>query len=124
MEITAWEIYWVMQLDSIRGVLGLAAGLCGTALVLMGAFIPLFMLEWDDSKFLRVFIYLSAPTLAFSVLIGTAGHSFLPSSKTAAAMIVVPAIVNSEAIQDEAGEIYQLAKQALRDVVSDDEVAE
>jgi hypothetical protein len=41
----------------------------------------------------------------------------LPSTKTAAAMVVLPAIANNETLHTEAGELYGLAKQALKEAV-------
>lgn len=39
--------------------------------------------------------------------------------KTAAAMLVLPAIVNNPTAQREAGEVYQLAKKALRNAAEE-----
>lgn len=41
-----------------------------------------------------------------------------PSSKTIAIMVVAPAIVNSEPIQKDLPEIYNLAKDALKDALA------
>lgn len=43
--------------------------------------------------------------------------SALPSTRTLAAMIVLPELVNNEQIQNEAGELYGLAKEALKQAV-------
>jgi hypothetical protein len=40
--------------------------------------------------------------------------TFLPSSKTIALMVVVPAVMNSEPIQKDLPELYQMAKEALK----------
>lgn len=39
-------------------------------------------------------------------------------------MLVIPAILNNEKIQDEAGELYQLAKQGLQRIVADEKQSE
>lgn len=39
-------------------------------------------------------------------------------------MFVIPAIVNNEKVQDEAEELYQLAKQGLKQIVADGEKTE
>ena len=108
--ISPFEIYLVMQLDSL---VGLAIGfsiLFGVA-TLFAVFAAL-----DDA--------LDRPIFALSVtagpfLVAALTAALLPSSKTAAAMVVIPAIANNEKIQDEASELYQLAKQGLKQVIAD-----
>lgn len=104
--ISPWTIYWVMQLDSI----GVAVG----HMSFVGAFILL--LAWvylvAEADSLAGYIAASAATLVWLVVLAAA--IFLPSTKTAAAMFVIPAVANNQTIQREAGELYDLAKQALR----------
>lgn len=45
--------------------------------------------------------------------------TLIPTSRQMAAIIVLPAIVNNENVQKEAGELYQLAKQGLTKLVND-----
>ena len=53
--------------------------------------------------------------MAFIIAIAmTITCAFFPNSKTIALMIVVPAIINSEPIQKDLPEIYQMAKDALK----------
>jgi len=47
-----------------------------------------------------------------------------PSSKTMAMMKVIPAIANNEDVQGECKELYGLAKQGLKELVTDDEEGE
>ncbi|MGE8279072.1 MAG: hypothetical protein ACN6O2_01435 [Stenotrophomonas sp.] len=107
--ISPFEIYLVMQLDSL---VGLAIGFS----ILFGA-ATLFAVfaVFDDCD--RPILALSVTAGPFLVAVLTA--ALLPSSKTAAAMVVIPAIANNEKIQDEAGELYQLAKQGLTQVIAD-----
>ena len=44
----------------------------------------------------------------------------IPSSKTVAAMYVIPALANNEALKIESKELYELAKGALKDMVKED----
>lgn len=128
--ISPWEIYLVLQLDTIGATLGitsvlLVAGILVTAVV--GGFekgasntYP----EMEISKRERAngerlhrwtfrLIWLAVPLLAVNAL--------LPSSKTAAAMIIIPAIANNETIQKEAADLYGLAKQALTEAIKPDD---
>lgn len=45
-------------------------------------------------------------------------QSLIPSSKTVALMVVVPAILNSEPIQKDLPEIYRMAKDALKQILT------
>ncbi|NGM56522.1 hypothetical protein G5C63_19645 [Stenotrophomonas pavanii] len=111
--ISAWEIYWVMQLDTIRFASGLASIAGLAALVFL---VPVAVDAYDDGKAMKR-VLLVSPML----LIPIAAATFLPSSKTAAAMIVIPAIANNERFQAEAGDLYQLAKQGLQKLVADEQ---
>ena len=106
--ISAFEVYLVMQLDSIRTML-LVSGVIGTAFC-FSAFVTVF--EFEDTPRWLKFIF------GLCILFGFAS-GLLPSSKTAAAMILVPALASEEVVEPvaaEARELYQLAKQALREV--------
>lgn len=116
--ISPWTVYWILQLDSISVALG-------TFVVISLAsalFVPLlagliFDLDEDDLRAILVKVWKPWAVLTLlAMLVGT----FLPSTKTAAAIIVLPAIANNESIQREAGDLYDLAKQALRQAVTDD----
>lgn len=127
-EISAWDIYWVLQLDSF---IAIAAALLVTGgVVSAGAVICGWIdLDWAESfpntcekqaksglvklKFAKR-LALAAIPLAFLV-------ALLPSSRTAAAMYVLPAIVNNKTLQKEAGDLYGLAKQALQNAAGDEE---
>lgn len=104
--ISAWDVYLVMQLDSIRVVFFVFAILLGGAVVIM---IPLggMMGEAVHQK-LRWVIPVFVLTSILSVLV--------PSSKTAAAMLLVPALTSpqvTEPLTAEARELYGIAKQAI-----------
>lgn len=118
--ITPFNIYLVMQLDSIRDALGALAILVGAALVL-GAFMSALITDGDCFKD-RVWQRWVASLGALMLLV-SAVYAFLPSSKTAAAMIVLPALANNETVREEAGELYDLAKGALRSLSESEEPA-
>lgn len=115
--MNAWTIYWILQLDSIgRGLTGLyvAAGLVTAITVMFGAFAMI-----DGEEDLKKRCDLLAKRLGAACVALFVVSIFVPSTRTVAAMVIVPAIANNETIRKESGELYDLAKQALRDAVTD-----
>lgn len=111
--ISAWDVYWVMQLDSI----GMGLGFSGLILIVFGSLVFYACVESDDYR--GIWIAIPSVALAFIFWIGNA---FLPSSKTAAAMYIVPRLTSGEAIEamkPEARELYELAKDAIRELATD-----
>jgi hypothetical protein len=109
--ITPFEVYLVMQLDTITT----AAGLFGFAATCVGGFVMVVGFCEDETwaKWLGSTVFSLG---LFCLLLAT----FLPSTKTAAAMIVLPAITSDEVVKplgDEARGLYDLAKQALKKAV-------
>lgn len=131
--ITPWEIYWVLQLDSINAAItffAFIAALVGGVALIASAFCQ-FDSDPDawcaeSNKQIAARNKLRAPRLfgvAWRVLLFAAAPAwviatFLPSTSTAAAMIIAPKIINSPTVQHEAGDLYKLAKQALENAVS------
>lgn len=117
--ISPWEIYWVMQLDSIGAatrVLAVISALVAAAVWMVAGFMAMDAYGDDDKAAAKKFAaYGFKPGIAAGVLLFAS--AFIPSTKTAAAMFVIPAIANNEAIQREAGDLYQLAKDGLRELV-------
>lgn len=125
--MNVWTIYWILQLDSINAfmVAIMFVFLLATGFALMfgllessaGKVAP----EMDVSKreaargaaLLAVSKKTAIPAILASIMV-----AFLPSTKTVAAMVVLPAIANNETIRKESGELYQLAKQALREAAT------
>lgn len=109
--ISAWDVYWVLQLDSIAGMFVIAAIIFGLALI----FTPFFYLL-EEQKLPPHFKKMLATVIGCALV-----ATFLPSSKTAAAMILVPALTAPEVVAPvtgEAKELYSLAKQALKDLAN------
>lgn len=113
--ITPWEIYWVLQLDSLNGLFVSMAILGGmlSLLLVMGA-----MLMADDDPDVSKRCAWFAKLMVTIFAIGVLGATFVPPTKTAAAMVVLPAIVNNPTVQHETGDLYKLAKQALQNAVA------
>lgn len=116
--ISAFDVYLVMQLDHI------SSALCGIFIFSIIAFLPCFAIsalpssdcatEFDNelSRKCRKAAKLLGITSIAICFIAT----FIPSSTTAAAMILLPKIAsekNMQVVGKEAGELYGLAKKAL-----------
>jgi hypothetical protein len=115
--LSAWDVYMVMQLDCIRSAVG-----SFVFIFFVGVIVSAFIgghLYIDLGKGLKSFIPVSVLLLLFFGTLGA--QAFIPSSKTAAAMCMLPQIANSKMITEdmpkELSEMYPLAKQALKDLV-------
>lgn len=117
--LSPWDVYWVMQADSFCCLLlTLSVVLCvvaiGSGVIWLMCFsAPLSASEKTIGRALLNSLWVSVPA-SILLLIATAAA---PSTRTLAAMYVLPAIVNNEQIQDEAADLYELAKEGLRNVV-------
>lgn len=116
--ISPFEVYLVMQLDSIGVIFALA--FCALGLVVLVASIMcVFAVMDDDEDALATSKALFRKMITPFIFVAVIG-SLIPSSKTAAAMIILPALTSKEVTEPlakEGKELYALAKQALRDAV-------
>lgn len=117
--ITPFEVYLVMQLSSISCAIGIVA----VALFLAGVFyiLPLSTPYGESKEALARWRKAQRRCFIWAGILW-ALCALLPDSKTAAAMIVVPAITSDEVVapvKDEAKELYGLAKQALQNLAND-----
>ena len=118
--ITTFWLYIILQLDAIREtavgfaiLFGLASGGCIIGIMVNTC-------DHDDWKIKTIhkvaticsigIFMLSAITLALA-----------PTSRNAALIAILPAVVNNETIQTEASELYDLAKEGMRNLVSPEE---
>lgn len=109
--VTPFEVYVVMQLDTVI----VSAFVFGMLLFIVGAF----YVAVGSEDYSRGMFWAGVVSFALGILCILAG-TFLPSTKTAAAMIVLPAITSEEVVAPvsaEARELYDLAKQAIRKAV-------
>lgn len=108
--MTPSQIYWVLQLDSIVAGCIILAVLTAVLCVVMT--IITCANDFDS---------LIAPLLAaFNMLLMVTfiiAASFIPSTKTAAAMYVIPRVVNNEVIQADMLEIYKLGMDKVKSVL-------
>ena len=109
MTLTAWDIYWVTRLDEISIALGLA--ITALLIVLALSTFVYFVTEFEIKGAKKLACGL-VPWIIGLALVNT----FIPNTKQAAAMIVLPAIVNSEAVQQIPGELTTLAREWLQEL--------
>ena len=108
MNITPSMIYWIMKLDDIQ---------CLFFLIAVGAFVACIVsafISLDDGELAKRVVGRSMIVLIVSLIIGT----FVPSTKQAAAMYVVPAIANSDALEkviNDPGDLYNIGVNALKE---------
>lgn len=122
MEITESTIYWITRLDGIHNFLGILGVItCAPAVLSLIAFCVNFMTSEGEEEFhmamkleLRAFLIGIVLFVVFSLV-----SVFIPTTKEMALIKVLPAISNSrfvsEELPKEAGEIYMLAKEALKE---------
>lgn len=119
MTISPWTLYWVLTLDNIKDfctiimiVTTIALVLTSTILV-TNSFAPL--IEGKPLRAYKCSLYITLVLFVGSLI----GNAFIPSTKQMAAIIVVPAIVNSKIVQEdipnEAKELYKLTKDAVEE---------
>lgn len=111
--MTAWDVYWMMQADQLRGLFLLGAAVSGFS----SFFLTLTFSEIGDEatvdgtkSFWRCVKWAWAATALFG-----AAAVVTPSTKTIAAMYVLPRLANNEQLQKDAGEVYELAVEALKE---------
>lgn len=109
MTLSAWDIYWVTRLDEISIALTFAIPVLIAVLALSMFIYAVSEFELQGARKLAVKL--------IPWIVGlTAVNVFIPNTKQAAAMIVLPAIVNSEAVQQIPNELTTLAREWLQEL--------
>ena len=119
MTLSAWDIYLVTRMD-------LLLAFFVAVVVLSAVCIAFFACRWVDASDYcdgkenadkkRAYAAKRIMTFFCPLLVGACGAVLTPSTKTVAAMIVLPAIVNSEAVQQIPGELTTLAREWLQEL--------
>ena len=112
--ITSSEVYWIMQMDSIKSGVTIPALLFGV-IALVAIIVGLVLIIDPDDvgcKKQGLWMTLVSPFILCLCLL----TSLIPSTKTLATMYALPAIVNNETVQTECKELYSIAKSALKDL--------
>jgi hypothetical protein len=114
--ITPSTIYWIGQCDQIRCILGPAAviGLLFAIFLTIGAVCSTF--DRSTPLFLRNLLFVLAPLSWAVMFVAVIGLLFIPTTKTVAAMYVVPAIVNNEKLNDAGDRLYVLATEWMEEL--------
>lgn len=107
--MTPFTIYLWQSADSVELSFGMLAVLALTASCILWA---IFLVEKMDHLRKPAIIALSVGLASWALAV------LIPSSKTIAMMVAIPAIANSEPIQKDIPELYQLAKEALKEQIT------
>lgn len=119
--MSAWTVYWLFKLDDIQCVLLVFSLIVGVAMVVwtFGYFVNI---DSDYSKkeahrYLRLIRGFGYP-----LILAVITMTFMPSTKTMAAIIVLPRIASSEnlnVVSKDAGDIYKLAMVRLKEALGE-----
>lgn len=104
MTITAFDIWFVGSLDGIRAMFWYGAIFFGAIGVVL----------LDTHRTNKAII-----TFVLCAILGI-GHFLIPSSKTAAAMMVLPTIVNSQEAQELPKDMVSAARVWLKDYIKEE----
>jgi hypothetical protein len=114
----AWDVYWVMQADSIRSFLGAACVPLSVIVALLGTF-RIIMSDFthppEEIAAARPAVTRIIVASGIALFFLSAGYAFAPTTKTLCACIAVPAIANNEQLQADATDIYKLGMERLKE---------
>ena len=115
MNISPWLIYIWGIADRLASVLG--AMIPATLVLGVVAFAIRCACESESgvSKATVLSLRRICATMFVLLPISVIGYALMPSSKTIAIMVVVPAIIESDVIQKDLPEIYNLGVEALKE---------
>lgn len=112
--MSPWTLYWILQVDSIKAVFTTFCAIIGTfggiALIIGGIWMTLAMEDTDErsfkaaKRFLKWSMSVCVPFVLFLSLIS----AFLPSTKQAATIYLLPRIVNNVEVQNTANDAMRL----------------
>lgn len=118
-----WAIYFISVVDSLCNAFGLLAvfTLIGSIISIVFMFMPIEALGIDTFRRVKCLCKIIISICIISTLLAI----FIPSSKTLAAMYVLPAIAKDEQLQNFAGNSLKalelLSKQWVKDLTPSDE---
>ena len=116
--ITPSAIYWITRFDDIRTGLAVLAVvvvvLAALALVILLATVENVHRDNETEYTKLTFCFVAALVLFAGVLGGA--RAFVPSTRDAAAMAVIPALANSERVQTVGNAVYDLAVEWLEEL--------
>lgn len=119
MTLSALDIYLVTRMDSLRFFFALVT-------ILSAVCIAFFVICWidagvgcndeEETKTKRAYAAKRIMIFFCPLLVGAFGVILTPSTKTLAAMYVLPAVVNSEAVQQIPSELTTLTREWLQEL--------
>lgn len=116
MTISPVEVYFILQLDSIRDVAGMLLFILGVSSVLSSV---IFFMSLDDcfgsdgtvSVIMKKFCMLSISLFFIFTII----RAFLPSTKRMAAVILLPQVINNEKVQQLPEDVLDLVQSLIKE---------
>ena len=112
-EITPSFIYWITRLDQFDVLTGIVAVVSILSAIVFMLIILTIGLE--QNTYFR-FVLKGFKISLFICIISTLIHVFIPTTKQACAMYVVPKIANNEKVQDIGKEFYDLALDWMKEL--------
>lgn len=113
MTLTPFTIYiWGIS-EQLGTTLDILSFLFGAASILATIVLVATKVEGEEEVFKAVRPYANKVFAAFAVSI--LGATLIPDKKTIACMVVLPAIAESRAVQQDLPELYSLAVEALKE---------
>ena len=112
--INEWDIYWITRLDSFQTLftVGIVISSLAFAISVIGHLLSHEYPRNDEAiSFTKKAMKITLPL----VFVFAFARPFIPSTKEGVAIKVIPAITNSEFVQKELPELYQIAKDWLKE---------
>jgi phage-related holin len=110
MDITHMQMYWLIKLDSIIGLLAFVVA------CIFIASIPIFIFISELPSSERSAYYGIVRKLISIILIGVSVLVLIPTTKQMAAIMIVPKIANSEKVQTIGNKVYDLAVEWMNEL--------
>ncbi|MCM1260686.1 MAG: hypothetical protein NC222_07015 [Staphylococcus sp.] len=110
--ITPMQMYWLLKLDNIRDSAALICIVSSAILILSVIFIPPFL---TDHSLNEIVNHIKKPFLFLVgiALFGGLVNLFVPSTKQMATIVVVPALVNNQKVQEMGSKTLDISNDLL-----------
>ena len=122
MEMSPWLVYWLMQLDSICNFIDAVAGIGFVTLIglIIVRALSANSSEYDtDAKAVYATTTKLCKFTSIVVPVFILLNVFIPNTKTVAAMILVPPIVNNEQVQQIPEDILTFVRSVIKEYTFD-----
>ena len=117
--VSPWEIYMVLQLDTVHSIAAAGASL----FLLIGFFVATaYVVEFlgeppcRKGRRLRNFIF---AILSVTLILGSI-VAFAPSTRNMCLILGIPAILNNEGVQSDLEEVYELGVDRVKEALTTD----